>query len=330
MSIQASEIKLFRSATVSDAAANGGIMSSVEVVSGATANLFPNASADERQAGSVKHRKAFFKVGSVENLQLIAPRVWMDSNTPGDDKVVFFAGTQRDAQSAIPGSPTLYGMGLSSAGVLAGGTSIMVDVEEGAVPIFRNGDMIRVSDRADPFSAGNEHWSLISGTPSVAGNVVTLTLATPFPVGFLSGAKVSSVYRPANIGPSIDTVSLTAAGGSLVNQAANMIPNSIGGMEQNWTLTFTSASAFDIAGDTVGAVGSGNISGGAAPNNPAFNKPYFTLNGALFGGSFVAGNTLTFSSHPAALPIWMRRTVPAGAVAQSGNTCSLYIDGETS
>jgi hypothetical protein len=95
-------------------------------------------------------------------------------------------------------------------------------------------------------------------------------------------------------------------------------------------LTFTSATAFNIAGDTVGAVGSGNTSSGAAPNNPAFNKPYFTLNAALFGGSYVAGNMLTFSTHPAAVPLWVRQVVPDGAVAMSNNTFSIYIDGETS
>jgi hypothetical protein len=330
MSIQASEIKLYRSANVSDLASNGGIMSSVEVVAGAPANLFPNASLADRQAGVTRYRKMFYKVGSAENLALIAPRLWMDSNTPGDDRIVFFPGTQRDAQSAIPGSPTFYGMGVTTAGVLAGGTSLSVQVEDGTVSIFRNAGLVRISDRADPFSSGNEHWSLISGTPTVVGNVVTFSLATPVPVGFLSGSKVSSVYAPASVSPSIDTVVLTAAGGSLTNQAANMIPNSIGGIEQNWTLTFTSATAFNIAGDTVGAVGSGNTSSGAAPNNPAFNKPYFTLNAALFGGSYVAGNMLTFSTHPAAVPLWVRQVVPDGAVAMSNNTFSIYIDGETS
>lgn len=330
MPIQPSEIRLYRSAAVSNLPANGGIMSAVEVVDGAPSNLFPNASSADRLAGFTRWRKMFFKVGSADNLSLISPRIWMDSNTPGDDRIVFCAGTQRDVQSGIPGSPTFYGMGLTTAGVLSGATSLSVQVEDGATSIFRNDGLVRISDRADPFSAGNEHWSLISGNPTVVGNVVTMTLATPVPVGFLSGSKVSSVYAPATVSPLIDTVVLTAAGGNLVNQATNMIPSSIGTIEQNWTLTFTGSSAFNIAGDTVGAVGSGNVSAGAAPNNPSFNKPYFTLNPALFGGSYANGNVLTFSTHPSAVPLWVRQVTPPGAAAVSGNVFSIYCDGETS
>lgn len=333
MSIVSSELRAYRSAVVNELSSNGGILSSVLAVTGVAGNLFPNAGAADRASGLVTYRKMFFKVDNADNLSLVNPRIWQETNTPGDDRVVFFEATQRGTQSGITGSENLYGCGTLGVSVSAGATSLQVDVEHGATTIFRNGGLVRISDRADPNAlTGNEFWTTLSGVPSVSGDVVTIALAAPVPVGFLAGAtKVSSVLQPSDIEPTAVSASVSSSGGSLhASWEDYLLPSSIGGIEQQWTLTFTSPVAFDISGDTIGATGSGNRTTTTALSNPAFGSPYFTIEPSFFAGTWLAGDTVTFSTHPAAAPIWVRRTVPVGSAAQSNNTFSLYIDGETS
>lgn len=328
MSITQAELKLFRSAFVSDAGSNGGLMSSSEIVSGVSSNLFPNASSVDRANGATQYRKMFFKVANADNDALLNARIWQDSNTVGQDRVVFSPGSQRDTQSSLSGSETKYGMGVLAQGVLAGGQTLLVTVEDGAVPIFRNAGLIRISNKADPFSAGDEVWVYLDQAPVVVGNQVTLHIETPLQVGFLSGAKVSSVFEAGTVKATVVNPSASSVSGSLSpSWAERLLPTGLGTIEQNWTLTFTSPTAFDIVGDTVGAVGSGNVSAGAGPVNPNGNM-YFHILPTLFVGSFLAGETITFTTHPAAVPVWVRRVVPAGCTAESNNNFGIYIDGE--
>lgn len=318
---------MLRALNNSDTGANGGLMSASEIPSGVTSNLFPNASAADRQNGATQYRKVFFKIANADDLPLLSSRIWQDSNTAGADKVTFCAGTQRNTQSNLTGNETQYGMGYTYAGALAGATSLQVQVEDGTVPIFRNGDLVRISNRADPFSAGDEHWSRIDQAPTVSGNVVTIHLATPLSANFLTGTKVSSVLEYGDIAAFMSNVGVTSSGGAFNSSGVTL--SNIGAIEQSWTLTFTSALAFDIAGDTVGTVGSGNQSGGASPNNPQVNKPYFTIPAGALTGTFQAGDSVVFQTHPCAAPVFLRRVIPAGSAAASNNNMSLFIDGES-
>lgn len=329
MTIVASELKTYRSMVVSDASSNGGLMSDVEVVSGVSANLFPNASSTDRANGAVHYRKLFFKCANAAGQTLINPRIWQDSNTSGQDRVVFFPGSQRNTQSAITGVEPLYGMGTLSAGVAIGAQTLVVEVENGPTSIFRNGGLIRVSDKETPIAAGNEFWGRLDAVPVVAGNLVTLHLESPLPVGFLGGSKVSSVYEAANLEPSMSGPSVSSLAGTLAPIWEDFLSvNGIGTVEQNWQLTFTSGTAFDISGDTLGVVGSGNVSSIVGPVHPGLGYPYFGILPGLWGGTFVAGDTVTFTTHPAATAVWLRRTIPIGTAAQSNNRVDLYIDGE--
>lgn len=302
-------------------------MSASEVPSGVSSNLFPNVSVSERAAGVVKYRKLFFKNANADNIPLLNARVWQDSNTPGQDRVAFCPVSQRLTQSGLTGGEAYYGMGLLFAGVLAGAASLQVEVEDGTVTLFRNGDLVRVSNRVDPFSVGDEHWARIDQAPSVSGNVVTIHLDVPVPVAFLSGAKVSSAYEAGEVKPTLSGASVTSGSGVFTSSLITL--SNIGTVEQSWTLTFTSASAFDIAGDTLGAVGSGNTSSGAAITNPQLGQPYFTLPAAALTGAFQAGDTVTFSTHPSAVPLFLKRDVPAGTAAAPNNSMSIFMDGES-
>jgi hypothetical protein len=328
MSVVSAELKNYRSSTVSEAANNGGLMSDVEVISGVSTNLFSNASSNDRANGATYYRKMFMKVANLANETLIKPRIWQDSNTPGMDRVTFFPCSQRFTQGEVTGVEAQYGMGLLSVGIVANAISLIVEVESGPVPIFRNGSLIRISDKANPFAVGNEAWVSVDQAPVVNGNLVTLHVSTPIPSGFLSGSKVSSVYEAADIKASVVGMTVSSSGGSVPAAWQDHVTlNGIGAQEQNWALNFTSPTAFDIYGDTLGLVGYGNTSG-ATPPHMGMGQPFFTLLSSLFVGTFVSGDTITFTTHPAATPIMLRRVIPAGSAVVSGNKVDLYMDGE--
>mgnify|MGYP000887730670 FL=1 len=332
MSILDSELRWYRSAVSSDLPANGGVMSDAEIVSGVTGNLFPSATVEQRTVGATMYRKMFAKVANASSLPMYSPRIWQDANTDGDDRITFFAGTQRNTQAGLSGSEMLFGTGSLNASVSAGASSITVLVEDGTKILFRSGETLRISDRATPDGAGNEQWIVIASAPTVVGNVVTIALATPLANNYLApGTKVSSVYMPGTVESSRTTPVVTSVSGSvtLTPDVSDITTHSIGTVEQTWTLTFATSTTFNITGDLLGLVAAGNVSSPTAPNNPAYGVPYFTIDAAVFGGSFLAGDTVVFSTSPCAVPIWVKRVIPAGAGTVSNNKSSFYIDGES-
>lgn len=327
MAIKASELKMYRSAFVSDTSANGGIMSDTQVVSGVPKNLFDSASSVERANGSTKYRKMFMKVANPDSLTLYSARVWQETNTVGEDRVTFFPATQRGTQSGITGTERQYGTGLLSVGVVAGATSLSVEMESPSL-VFANGDLVRISNKATPDAKGDEAWVSITTAPSIVGSVATFTFSPALSVDFLSGARVSSVLQAGDVTPIIEGFSVSSASGTLVSPSTLAKANSIGTVEQIWTLTFTSGTTYSIYGDTLGDVGGGNITG-AEPSHPGTGYPYFVLSTGLFGGVFQAGDTVVFATHPAAIPLWVKRVVPVGCAVQSANSMIIYVDGES-
>lgn len=332
MSITSSELVWRKPAEVSNAATNGGRMTSTMIPSATKNNLFPNVPHAERVAGVTKYRKAFIHVASDDSLALIAPKVFVSSPTPGDDRVTIFLGTQTDTQAAITGAEPRYGAGTLNASALAGATSIQVLVENAADNIFRNGMQVRISDRQSLEGSGNDQYLLLSEAPTYSGNVATLTFATtPLAVNFSTAGPtyVSGVMATPDVAASVSDFVVTSTLGTY-NHAGNPIRlHGVGTIEQLWTLTFTSSTVFTASGDTVGVVGTGNVGTNFIPANPAFSKPFLTLLAAGFGGTFAPGDTIRFRTHPAAIPVWYRQDVPAGANSLAANRVAVAVDGES-
>jgi hypothetical protein len=331
MTILAAELQFFLPATVTDTTANGGRISAAAITSGAVANVFPHVFSAERTAGSTKRRKLFLKVSNDADETLFAPWVCLDGPTAAQDYVYFHVGTQRDTAADITGSERKYGAAPLKTTVTAGGSTITVTVENVALTgIYQNGDTVRITDKATPSSGtGNEELVTINGAPSVSGSDVTMTLSTALVNGYAAGSKVASVYRPGtDLACTISNWAETGAG-TYNETTYPVIRDNIGTIEQTWTLTFTDATHFTVVGDTVGSVGSGQVSTNFSPNNPSFTKPYFTLEAAGFGGTWATNNTIVWQTHPAALPIWETRVVPAGAASLAANSATLIFGGET-
>lgn len=330
MTIQASELIWRKPQEVSNNATNGGRMTHLVNPSGVKNNTFPDVPQAERTAGSIVYRKVFIHVANDDDLTFIAPKVFVETRTPGDDNVTFIPTTQRSRQSAITGSEQKYGAGLLYSTVNAGATSIQVAVEDAALAIFANGMKIRVSDKSSIGGAGNEEYVTVSGAPSYAGNVATLTVTPALANGYaLTATKVASVYEPGDVKASYTGFAKSSTAGTYDIANYPILLDHIASVQQDWTLTFTSATTFTVSGDELGSVGTGNTTSGVSPTNANYSKPYFTLQAAGFGGTYTAGDTIAFSTSPACVPLMYRRQVPAGASSLSGNSVIVAVDGES-
>jgi len=329
MAVVRAELKVYKSAVFNDQPTNGGRMSATESPTDVVGNLFLDAPEAERTAGSTKYRKIFFKNENDADETLANPRIYVESHTPGADEIFLFPATQVDVQSGIS-SPDLFGSGKLDANVSAGVSIITVLTHDSALIIFRDTETIRISDKADIDGSGNEEFHVISGTPTFGGDIATITI-----VGTLVNAYLATAARVQSV---IDTISdLVATFASVVvvstsgtfTSASNLTVDNIGGVNDSWTITFSSATAFDVTGTNEGAVGSGTISSTFAPTNADHSKPYFSILAAAWGGSFLSGDTVDFDTVPAAQPIWCQRSIPAGAGSLSANKAVLLLDGES-
>ena len=309
MPIDSTEIKLYKSATVNDTNSNGGVMSTTEVADGIKNNVWPDVPQAERVAGSIKYRKTFIKVANDDDLVLVDPRIFIETHTPGDDTIVLMAGTQTDTQAEADDYTRFYGAGDLDANVSAGASTIDVNVENGntsgADEIFQNGDLIRISDKASvDAGTGNTEFLRLDATTGVSwnGNKATLTFESGVTLdnAYVTGdtPRIASVLELSDIQPSSDGWGESSASGTYDETTYPTIQDSIGSIEQTWTITFTDATNFSCVGNTVGSVGSGSIGGGDfTPNNTDFSKPYFTLSDAGWGGTWTSGDTISFTTH---------------------------------
>lgn len=314
-------------------AQNGGRMVFSQLVSGVKNNLFPDVSQSERLAGAVKWRKAFIHVNSGQDTALLNVRIFLDALTPAGDFVVFQPGTQTDTEDQIAGRP--YGIGTLYAPVVGGATQIQVACERNAeyatLQPFRVGDRLRVSDRPSTGGAGNEEWVTVSGV-TYGADYATVDISAALVNAYATvNTLVSSVLELPSVVGAVSGVSVVSSGGNFDSATVgNLMAHNKGAVEENWTLTFTSATTFTVSGNTVGTLASpGSVSADYAPLNPATGTPYFTIRAIGWSGSFQAGNTMSFATQPAAIPVWYRRQVPAGTFSLANDFCSLAIHGES-
>lgn len=156
---------------------------------------------------------------------------------------------------------------------------------------------------------------------SYVGNVATVKLE--------SGQSVANAFATANtyvagcinagdiIAAISDWVEVLAAGTYDETTYPVTAPNVC--EEETWTIEFVNATQFIITGAILGQVGTGSISADAAPVNPNNGEVYFTLDKDGWAGTLAALDYLTFKTHPAAVPLWLKEIVPAAASAAERN-----------
>jgi hypothetical protein len=332
MSILSSEIKLYKSQTVSDTSANGGRRSTSEIVSNTLGNCFDHVLPDERTAGSQKQRKCFYKIANDDDLTLYSAKLFLDAPTAGDDWVTMFAGEPRDTM-ADHGSDRLYGVAFLAADVSAGASVVVVEVEDASIAgeIFADGDGVVITDKLTPgATAGNRELHTISGVPVVVDTQVTITLAGVLANDYAvaGNARVASVIDTGDVACTVDNW-VETGDGTYDETTYPVVSDNLGTIEQSWTMEFLDATTFTCVGDVIGSVGSGSTGTNFAPVNPVNAKPYFTLDANGHGGTHSAGDTIEFDTHGAEVPFYLDRTVPAGASTVSGNRITPVLLGAT-
>jgi hypothetical protein len=313
MAIVGSELVYYASAVVNDTASNGGRISANEVVSGSSNVFWPNVPEGDLSAGVTQWRKGFVRVDNAANETASVLRVGLWRPTPGDDELYLALGTQTNIQSAF-GSPDLYGVGQLNASVTTGANEIAVLVEDGAVPIFRNGELIRISNETGLGTGGTAEVHTINGAPSVVGDVVTITLTGTLANDYSNtNTYVASLIHQTTVKGSTTGKVVTSAAGTFTE--ANMTVGNLGSIYQVLTFTFTSATAFTVASDAGITLAGGTIDSTYAPTNIGKGASYFSVPATCWGGTWANGNTLVITTVPPSVPILEKRVVPASATA---------------
>jgi hypothetical protein len=321
--IQAADLVFRRAERVSDTlpAQNGGRMTAEAIPDAVRNNLFANTYSSERMNGGTRYRKLFAQVASAGNETLVEAKAAL-SATSGADYCYLLAGA--DTEADIPPDATRHGVTLLAAPADAGESSLSIIDEAGGDGAWTLtvGRQIRITRASDGATVDAAIDSLSS-----ASGVTHIGLSTPLPVALAAGDRLASVLELGDITATVSNLSATVAGDGALGAITR---SNRGAIEQIWTLTFTSATDFRLEGDTLGQnIAIGSTVADFAPMNASLSAPYFTLPVAAWSGAFAAGDTITFTTHPAAVGIWIVRVTPAGSAVTPDNGVSLEVWGET-
>ena len=166
---------------------------------------------------------------------------------------------------------------------------------------------------------GAASWNGYQATVNISGEVGLVFAQTV--------TTVSALLPLADLTPGSSNWAETSVAGTYDETTYPLTMYNIGAVTESWTLTFTSATAFTVSGAVVGSVGSGDINSNFAPINGA--GYYFLLDKDGWGGTWVAGNTITFNTTHAAKSVWVKESVPAGAASKANNFFTLKLKGES-
>lgn len=100
-----------------------------------------------------------------------------------------------------------------------------------------------------------------------------------------------------------------------------------GAVTERWRINFTSATAFQVVGENLGIIATGDTSTDVSVVNSLTGQPYFVLRAAGWGLGWAAGNQLRFNTRGATAPVWVARTILAGATV-TGDSFSIERRGD--
>jgi len=332
--MQSTDLKVFRPLT-------NGRCSATVINSGVVQNVFAHVTSAQRAAGLSTYAKTFWGLTNTDNLPLLDPELYHDKPTLSpDDFVVKWLSTQRTTQAGLEAEAAaadLVGTAVLDADIAITDLTLDVEVKHadllpgGTYDIFKDGYPIKVCSHTDALATdGEEEIRIISGTPTAVGLIVTITVTEAFTAAFTADgvSRVSSLINPVDVQPSATAMVVTSAAGTVDEGSYPVILDNTGTVEEDWTCTFTDATHFTLSGDTLGAVGSGVIGSDFSPVNGDFSRIYLTIEAGIWGGTWQAGDTVTFTTHPARVPVGQLRIVPAGSASLANNKCTQVFGGE--
>lgn len=323
---------------------NGRMDGASPVTSGALQNVFPHVTSSQRAAGHFDYKKTFWKVADDSDGSLLDPEIYQDAPTLSTtDYITMFAMGQRDRVEDLTGystgtdTETKYGSAVLKNSVIASATSLTVTVRNaalasGADAIFRSAGKIKITDKATADAlTGNEEVVTISGAPVVSGLDVTITFTPALANAYTANgtSRVSSLIKPGEIKTSATTPVKTSTAGTIDFTTYPLLLDNIGTVDEDWTLT-RAGGAWTLSGDSLGVIATGIALSSAnyAPSNPDFTKPYMTIDYRALGGTWADGDTITWTTHPAAVGIGQKRAIPAASPSLANNRSTQVLGGE--
>lgn len=125
-----------------------------------------------------------------------------------------------------------------------------------------------------------------------------------------------------------DTVSGSAATGTYNTVLAPIEVTNKGALTERWAIVFTNTTSFNVIGEHVGVIATGNTSTDLSPLNPATGSPYFTIRATGWGSGWATGNVLRFNTVGAVFPVWLIRTIQQGPETVTNDSFTVLIRGD--
>lgn len=287
-------------------------------------NVFPDVTQADRLAGSDKYRKLFLHVKSNDNLQLVNGKVFIDAFTAGGDAVLLYSTTNSSVETGV--GTHAHGIGTLKDDVAAGVTSLNITVENpdlySTVNPFQTDDWLYVR------SGSTEDFATITGRTVNVDGSETITFSPALTNAYVAGSTLVSSAIFKHVSATLGTYTTNSPLG--VVNAAPIVLNNRGAIDETWTLTFTSASTYTVAGATVGSLGTGSTASSFDAVNSTASANYFSIPVTCFTGqTFQTGDTFVFDTVSATIPVWIRRKVPVGTAAFINNAIALGVIGES-
>jgi len=266
----------------------------------------------EQVAGVNHWRKLFVKVADLANTPIIRAKAFLKSpSSSTGTRAVFGPGTQRDTLATK--AARNYATGVLNAAILTGETVLIVDFETGCAADFvvQAGDTLFIGDGV------NEEVNLQVSDVAWTAEQAQITLVSGIANDYLAGAFVGACLVAYDVITSADNLVKTFSTSTYDETTYPLVLENLSTIEQTVTLTFTDATSFSVISDKISGMPNGSTLTDYAPVNPDFSLPYFRIPALGWGGSGTVGETMTFQVHPAALALWLKHEVYAGAAAET-------------
>jgi hypothetical protein len=258
---------------------------------------------------------------------------------PGDLAVV---GHTKSASATVSngdvfnaGRPRLSRVRLLGSTGLAINTGYTADLEAGTVTFTD------VSSYSQPITIEDRVEDLVQlSDVQINGRIGfnrQLTHNFPVPGSYVSGALVagdlfartSLVFDQATWnGQWADALDGSPATGTFNTTLAPIAVSNIGAITERWVIRFTNTTAFEVIGEGVGVIATGNTSTNLAPLNPSTGFPYFTVPATGWGSGWSVGNILRINTVGAMFPLQIVETIQAGPETGTNHDFTLLIRGD--
>jgi hypothetical protein len=165
-----------------------------------------------------------------------------------------------------------------------------------------------------------------------------ITHEYPVPGSYLSSALVAGDLR-SRVSVLFDQQTWTGVwSDSLIGAAATATFNDIshpiqvtneGALTERWFVQFASGgTTFNVIGEHVGVIATGNTSSDCAPINPATGAPYFVIPYLGWGLGWAVGNVLRFNTVGTFYPVWLLRTIQQGPETEPDDSFTVLVRGD--